>query len=157
LAPEFRFPVQFEDAVDATSWIADHLEDFGLERGRLAIHGESAGGNLAAAVCIHARDSGGPSIRFQSLVYPAMDGRLVAEALDEFNEGFGQSKADILAAWKGYGLGELFTPVDWRGSPLQAPSHAGLPPALIVSARCDGVFDDAAPYGLKLQQAGLAA
>lgn len=157
LAPENRFPVQFEDALDATTWIADHAEDFGLEPGRLAVHGESAGGNLAAAVCLYARDHGGPSIRFQSLVYPATDARLVADTLDEFDQGCGLTKADFASAWRGYGLGELFGPDDWRASPLHAQSHAGLPPALILSARCDGMFDDAAAYALKLQGAGVEA
>jgi len=157
LAPQFRFPVQFEDALDATAWVANHLADFGLEPGRLAIHGESAGGNLAAAVCLHARDYGGPSLRFQSLVYPATDGRLQAGALDEFAEGYGQSRADIESAWRGYGLGELFEAHDWRASPLLAASHAALPPTLIVTARCDGVLDDGAAYALKLQEAGVEA
>lgn len=157
LVPKYCFPVQFEDALDATLWIGERLSEFGLEPARFALHGESAGGNLAAAICLHVRDHGGPAIKFQSLVYPALDGRLLSESLDEFAEGYGQRKRDIIEAWRGYGLGDQFSANDWRASPLLAKSHANLPPTLIVTARCDGVFDDGAAYALKLQEAGVEA
>jgi acetyl esterase len=157
LAPECPFPAALDDVWAATQWVAKNGEALGVDASRLVVLGESAGGNLAALVCLLARDAGLPRIRLQVLVYPAVDGRLRAKALDDFAEGYLQTKRDVLHAFKTYGLGTVVAAEDWRLSPLLAPSHAGLPPALLISAECDAVREDTDSYTQCLLEAGVAA
>lgn len=157
LAPEHPFPAAFEDAWAAVRWVAEHGSEHGLPTDRLAVFGESAGGNLAAAVCLMAREQRGPSIRGQALVYPATDARLMAPSLETYAEGFLQRTADVKYAFRTYALDHGVSPSDWRLSPLLAESHAGLPPALIITAECDAVRDDGEAYGAKLAEAGVDA
>jgi acetyl esterase len=157
LAPECPFPAALDDAWAATQWVANNGEALGVDAGRLVVLGESAGGNLAAVVCLLARDAGFPRIRLQVLVYPAVDARLRTKALDDFAEGYLQTKRDVLHAFQTYGLGTVVGAEDWRLSPLLAPTHAGLPPALLISAECDAVREDTDSYTQRLLEAGVAA
>ena len=157
LAPEHPFPAALDDAWAATCWVAQHGAGHGLPAQRLAVFGESAGGNLAAVACLLARDSGGPAILAQALVYPATDARQDSESLALYAEGFMQRRADVEHAFRTYALDHGVAPSDWRLSPLLAPSHAGLPPALVLTAECDAVRDDGEAYAAKLAQAGVPA
>lgn len=157
LAPEHPFPAAIEDAWDATRWVASHGEIIGVDTRRLAVFGESAGGNLAAVVCLLARDAGGPAIALQVLVYPPVDAGLSSPSLDQFASGYLQSKRDVLHAYRTYGLGTTVSAEDWRLSPLRAASHVGLPPALIVSAEDDPIRDDSESYHRRLLEAGVPA
>jgi acetyl esterase len=157
LAPEFPFPAAVEDAWAATQWVADHGAELGVASDRLALFGESAGGNLAAVVALMARDAGAPRVRRQILVYPAVDARLKSPSLDRFAEGYLQTKKDVVYAFKTYALSAGVSPEDWRLSPLLAASHAGVAPALILSAECDAISDDSAAYTQCLLDAGVSA
>jgi acetyl esterase len=157
LAPEHPFPAALDDAWDATCWVAEHGPQWELPAGRLGIFGESAGGNLAAVVCLLARDRAGPKIRAQALVYPATDARQGSDSLRLYGEGFMQRGADVAHAFRTYALGHGAAADDWRLSPLLAPSHADLPPTLVITAECDAVRDDGEAYAQKLAEAGVAA
>ncbi len=157
LAPEHPFPAAIEDAWDATRWVASQGETIGIDTRRLAVLGESAGGNLAAVVCLMARDAGGPAISLQVLVYPPVDAGLGCPSLDRFATGYLQSKRDVLHAYRTYGLGTIVSAEDWRLSPLRAASHERLPPSLIVSAEDDPIRDDSESYHRRLLEAGVAA
>jgi acetyl esterase len=157
LAPEHPFPAPVEDAIAATSWLASHGPSLRLPSDELVILGESAGGNLAAVVCLAARDSGGPPIRLQALIYPAVDARQCSESLQIFATGYLQTTQDVAYAYRTYGVGTAVAAEDWRVSPLLAASHEGLPPAFIVSAECDGTRDDSVAYTRALLKSGVAA
>ena len=157
LAPEHPFPAAIDDAWAATRWVAEHGAAHGLPVQRLAVMGESAGGNLAAVVCLLARERRAPKILAQALIYPATDARQQAESLRTYAEGYLQRGADVAHAFRTYALGHGVSPTDWRLSPLLAPSHADLPPALVISAECDAVCDDAEAYAAKLSEAGVPA
>jgi len=157
LAPEHLFPAAIDDAWTATQWVAEHGAAHQLPGDRLAVVGESAGGNLAAIVCLLARDNGGPAIRAQVLAYPATDARQQSVSLKQYATGCGQSAADVARAFETYGLGRVVQADDWRLSPLLAPSHAGLPPALVITAECDPVRDEGEAYAATLAEAGVDA
>jgi acetyl esterase len=155
LAPENPFPAAVEDAWTATRWVAANATGLNADTSKLVVLGESAGGNLAAVVALLARDAGSPQIRLQVLVYPAVDARLQGPALDQFAEGYLQTRRDVLHAFRTYGLGSVVDASDWRLSPLLAPSHADVAPALIISAECDAMRDDSAAYARRLLEAGV--
>lgn len=157
LAPEHPFPAAIDDAFAATTWLAAHGPSLGVPSAKLVVLGESAGGNLAAVTCLLARERGGPAIRLQVLIYPAIDARQECESLRVFETGYLQTTRDVAYAYETYGVGQHVAASDWRVSPLLAPSHAGLPPALIISAECDGIRDDSDAYARALLDAGVAA
>jgi len=157
LAPEHPFPAAIHDAWAATRWVAEHGAAHGLPARRLAVMGESAGGNLAAVVCLLARERGAPKILAQALIYPPTDARQQAESLLTYAEGYLQRAADVAHAFRTYALDHGVSPSDWRLSPLLAPSHADLPPALVISAECDAIRDDGESYAAKLSAAGVPA
>lgn len=157
LAPEFPFPAAVDDAWAATTWIAEHAGGLGVAKDRLAVFGESAGGNLAAVVALMARDAGGPRLRRQLLVYPAVDARLQAPSITEFADGYLQTRRDVEHAFRTYALAGGVDPMDWRLSPLHAASHAGVAPAFILSAELDAMRDDATAYFERLLDQGVPA
>ncbi len=157
LAPEHPFPAAIDDAWAATRWIAEHGHELGLATSHMTVFGESAGGNLAAVVCLLARDQAGPNLLAQALVYPATDARLQADSLSQYAEGFMQRKDDVVHAFRTYALDHGVPPSTWKLSPLLAHSHAGLPPAIVVTAECDTVRDDGEAYAMKLAEAGVPA
>jgi acetyl esterase len=155
LAPEHPFPAPYQDAVDASRWLARNASSLGVPPDRIVILGESAGGNLAAATCLTLRDEGVAGIRLQLLIYPAVDARQRAESLKTFEVGYLQTTKDVAYAYRTYGVGTHVDAEDWRVSPLLARTHAGLPRTLILSAECDGTRDDSAAYAQKLLEAGV--
>jgi acetyl esterase len=157
LAPEHPFPAAIQDAWAATRWIAERGPAHGLPAQRLAVMGESAGGNLAAVVCLLARERGAPEILAQALVYPATDARQHAESLRAYAEGYLQRAADVAHAFRTYALDHGVSPTNWRLSPLLASNHTNLPPALVISAECDAIRDDGEAYVARLSEAGVQA
>ena len=155
LAPEHPFPAAVDDAWAATRWVAANGDALAVDSSRMVVLGESAGGNLAAVVALMARDAGAPKIDLQVLVYPAVDARLQGPALDQFAEGYLQTKRDVLHAFRTYGLGSVAEASDWRLSPLLASTHAGVAPALIISAEVDAMRDDSAAYARRLLECGV--
>ncbi|HYW26177.1 MAG TPA: alpha/beta hydrolase [Terriglobales bacterium] len=155
LGPEHRFPAAIDDAWAATTWAASHAADLGADPERLAVAGDSAGGNLAAVVALQARDAGGPRIAFQYLIYPATDMRTLDwPSYRENGEGYFLELRDM--EWfSGHYLSSQADAQDWRVSPAGAASHAGLPPALIQTAEYDPLRDQGEAYGELLRAAGV--
>jgi len=156
LAPEARFPGAFDDVVAALKWVAANGAPVGIDPTRLAIGGDSAGGNLAAAVSLWARDHGGPKLLMQLLAYPVTDAVARAESYRHFEDGYGLNA--VTMEW----FFDHYTPDrasrgDWRVSPLRAASLAGLPPALVVTAGYDPLRDEGRAYAWRLQQEGTQA
>jgi acetyl esterase len=154
LAPESKFPAAVEDAVAATRWIANHAEACGIDRGRLAVGGDSAGGNLAAVVALHARDHAGPSIAAQLLIYPSTD--MVTQYPSQHRHAEQLPLTRVGMQWfiAHYLKGES-EKADWRASPLKAANFQGLPPALVITAGFDPLADEGEAYAAALRQAGV--
>jgi acetyl esterase len=155
LAPETKFPGAADDAYAAVRWVGDHAQELGVDTGRIAVGGSSAGGNLAAVASLMARERGGPKIAFQLLLVPAMEFRSTASSTEDFAEGYGLSKADM--EW--FGGHYLRTDAD-RDDPRASIMRAkldGLPPALVITAECDPLRDDGEAYAERLRQVGVAA
>jgi len=154
LAPEHRFPAGLEDAYAAVSWAAAHPEELGAPACRLAVGGDSAGGNLAAAVTLMARDRGGPPIEAQLLVYPALCRELEAPSRERYAEGYWLTAAGLDVCWERY-LARPEDALQAYASPLLAESFAGLPPAVVLLAECDVLHDEGERYARRLEQAGV--
>jgi acetyl esterase len=154
MGPEFRFPGAVEDAWAALQWIAEHGSGLDLDVGRLAVGGDSAGGNLAATVAIMARDAGGPAIAYQLLIYPSVDQRGGTASRAMYGSGYVLSHDEIVWFHAQY-LATDDDKADWRASPLLAKSHADLPPAYVVVAGCDGLRDEGLAYAAELRLAGV--
>ena len=160
LAPEHRFPAAAEDAFAALQWVGENAASLGGDPARIAVGGDSAGGNLSAVVSLMARDSGGPALRFQLLVYPAVDARVVdAYASRETNAEAPFLPWSAVEYFSAHYLSDASdgSPLrsDWRMSPLLADSHAGLPPALVVTAEFDPLRDEGRAYADALEKAGV--
>jgi acetyl esterase len=153
-APEHKFPVPFNDAWASTCWVAEHAEELGIDAARMAVGGDSAGGNLAAAVAIKARDEGGPALAFQLLVYPATDHDLDTPSCLANGEGYLLQRESMRWFWGHYLDGATDVP-DWRAFPMRAASLAGLPPALVVTAEFDPLRDDGRRYADRLRAEGV--
>jgi acetyl esterase len=154
LAPEHPFPAAIDDALAAVRWVADNAEELGVDASRLAVGGDSAGGNLAAVAAQQLRDCG-PAVAFQLLVYPVADARLGTPSIDENGEGYFLTKATMVWFVGHYvGSGD---PTDVRVSPFLASDEAlaGLPPALVITAEYDPLRDEGEAYGERLQSAGV--
>jgi acetyl esterase len=153
LAPESPFPGPPEDCYAATVWAVAHADELGVDASRLAVMGDSAGGNLAAAVCLMARDRSGPAIALQVLVYPAV------EMVEKFASEAENAHAPILSARDVDGFSRLYLAggdgADPRWSPLRGEHH-GLPAALIQTAQHDPLRDQGAAYAAALRSAGVA-
>ena len=146
LAPEYKFPIALEDTYRALCWVAQRAPSLGADGGRLAVAGDSAGGNLAAAACLVARDRGGPEIVFQLLVNPALDfsayDALGFEEMKRFREQYLRDEADISNPW---------------ASPLLAPNLRGLPAAFIITGELDCLCAEGEAYAKRLRDAGVNA
>jgi acetyl esterase len=153
LAPEHPFPAAVDDAYYATQWASANASGFSGDPSRLAVSGDSAGGNLAAVVAQIARDRGEPAVQFQLLIYPATDGACDTPSYSENAEGYFLTKAAMQWFWNHY----VPKDVDRRhphASPLRAGNFAGLPPALIVTAEFDPLRDEGERYAERLHTAG---
>jgi acetyl esterase len=154
LAPEHRFPAAVEDAWAATTWIASHAAELGIDPGALAVAGDSAGGNLAAVMTLLARDRGGPGLRFQLLIYPATDLRAEAPSHHAFADGYLLTRS-LIHWFRAQYVREDADLEDWRASPLLAASVAGVPPALVMTAGFDPLRDEGEAYARRLRDAGV--
>jgi cation diffusion facilitator CzcD-associated flavoprotein CzcO/acetyl esterase/lipase len=152
-APEERFPAAVDDAIAALQWIAGAAESLGGDPSRLAVAGWSAGGNLAAVVCQHVRDHGGPSIAAQLLLTPVTDSDLDSGSYRENGEGYILTRSLMEWFWNHYTDPEQRS--DVRVAPLRAASLAGLPPAIIVTAEFDPLRDEGNAYAAALSAAGI--
>ena len=152
-APEHPFPAAYEDALAATRWVAAHARELALDSTRLAVGGDSAGGNLAAAVALALRDE--LPLRLQVLLYPALDLLADNASLRENADGYLLTTA-AMARFIAWYVPQPGDRGDWRASPRHAPDHRGVAPALIVSAGYDPLRDEAIDYARTLEAAGVA-
>ena len=155
LAPEHPFPAGLDDCESVTRWAVANADRFGVDPARVVVAGESAGGNLAAAVALRLRDSGGPSLAGQVLVYPAVDS----------NASTHPSRAEFVGLVIGADDGEFFWSSYTGGqdldhnpyaAPLRAASLAGLPPALVILGGCDLLRDEGREYAQRLRAEGVS-
>jgi len=153
LAPEHKFPAAADDAWAATTWLVAHAGELGIDAGRLAVAGDSAGGNLAAVVALMARDAGGPAIKQQVLIYPVTDVMRETRTYADFADGYLLTR-DSMRWFIAHYLKTSDDARDWRVSPLRAPSLANLPPALIVTAGFDPLRDEGEQLAGRLRDAG---
>jgi acetyl esterase len=155
LAPEHKFPAAVEDAYAATLWTAANAGRLGIDKRRLAVGGDSAGGNLAAVMSLRCRDAGGPAIALQVLVYPVTNlASFDTDSYDAFAEGYNLTKSEM--EW--FRASYLAAPEDGKhpyASPLLASDLRGLPPALVITAECDVLRDEGEAYAKRLEQAGV--
>lgn len=153
LAPEYRFPTAVDDAWDALQWLAGQGDALGLDTGRIAVGGDSAGGTLATVCATLARDAGLP-LRLQLLFYPGCAARQQAPSHARYHEGLILEQAHIEYFFGHYiDAGERD---DWRFAPLNTPDVEGVAPAWFGLAECDPLVDDGIAYADKLRAAGVA-
>lgn len=157
LIPEHPFPAGLDDVSAALRWLAAHADEVGVDAARLAIGGESAGANLAAAAAVQARDAGGPELKLQLFEVAVLD--LTDTMTDSRREVLEQMPdfARSLEAVRDAYVASGADPHDPRVSPLLTPDLSGLPPALLLAAEVDPVRDDSAAYAARLTAAGVAA
>jgi acetyl esterase len=156
LAPEHPFPAPVEEAYHALAWVAANGEAFGCDPGRLAVCGGSAGGNLAAAVALMARDRSGPTIAFQLLYYPVCGPDFDRVSYVENGEGFGLTTEAMKWFWDQYAplVQDRRNPY---ASPILADGLHRLPPALVVVAQYDPLRDEGEAYAARLRDHGVEA
>lgn len=154
LAPEEKFPAAVDDAYAATCWVAKECATFHGDPTRIAVAGDSAGGNLAAVVSLMARDQGGPSLVYQVLIYPVTDARGQAPSITENGDGYLLTKETMLWFTQHYlhNDDEKLNPL---ASPLLASDLSNLPPALVITAEFDPLRDEGEIYADRLKAAGV--
>lgn len=160
LAPEDPYPAGVDDCYSALTWAANHASELGIDTQRLGVGGDSAGGGLAAAVALLARDRGGPALIFQYLDHPELDDRLRTPSMRAFIDTPLNPRATMELSWKNY-LGADGEPGAANVSPYAAPARAedlsGLPPAHVVTAEFDALRDEGIEYAQRLSLAGVNA
>jgi acetyl esterase len=156
LGPEHRFPAAVDDCLAATRWVRRQAAKLGLDARRLALGGDSAGGNLAAVVALLMRDAGDPGALLQLLIYPATDMRCGAPSHQHNGQGYLLTR-DSVAYYRAHYIEDPSQWSDWRASPLLAPSLQGLPPAFVLTAGYDPLRDEGLQYADALSAAGVKA
>jgi acetyl esterase len=154
LAPEHPFPAAADDVRAAVLWLAANARELGADPARLALAGDSAGGNLAAVTARRLRDEGGPALRMQALVYPVCDNALNTPSYRENGTGFGLSAKSMERFWELYLDGADGRDPD--ASPAQTEDLAGLPPAYVLTVGRDVLRDEGEAYARALEAAGVA-
>lgn len=155
-APEVRFPVPVEQCYRALTWVAERGHSIGLDAARIAVAGDSAGGNLAASIAVMAAQRGGPHIRLQALLYPITNCDFTTASYREFESGLNLDAAAMRWFWSHYAPDETA-----RTHPLASPLRASLdelgslPRALVITAECDVLRDEGEAYAHKLASAGV--
>jgi acetyl esterase len=156
MGPEHRFPAAVDDCLAATQWVARNAALLGIDASRLAVGGDSAGGNLAAVVAIAARDVGNPAIAWQLLIYPATDQRRIAPSHTTNAQGY-LLTADSMRWYHDHYIDDTRHDLDWRASPLLCEDLSGLPPSLVLTAGYDPLRDEGIQYAQRLTEAGSRA
>ncbi|HXP20227.1 MAG TPA: alpha/beta hydrolase [Streptosporangiaceae bacterium] len=154
LAPEHKFPAAVDDCYAGAAWVAAHAGELGIDASRLAVGGDSSGGNLAAAVALLARDRGGPAIVHQLLVYPNTDYQADTGSMREMTDKYFFNPTSVAWYWGMY-LRSAQDGASPLASPLRAEDLAGMPPATVITAEYDPLRDEGELYGQRLEQAGV--
>ncbi len=156
LAPEHKFPAAVDDAFVATRWIWDNAAALGVDPHRIAVGGDSAGGNLAAVVALMAAQAGKPPIGAQVLIYPVVDLRMGYDSYARVGADYTLTAASM--AWfRDHYLNSAHEADEWRASPLLAPNLADAPPAYVVTAGLDPLCDEGDAYAQALREVGVDA
>lgn len=153
-APEHKFPTPLDDCYATTLWVVEHAEELDVDPARIGVAGDSAGGNLAAAVALKARDVGGPTLAYQLLIYPATDFNLDTPSFLANAEGYLLQREGMRWFWEHY-LADTRDADNPLACPLRAKDFSGLPPALVITAEFDPLLDDGARYAEALKGAGV--
>jgi len=153
LAPEHPFPAPIDDAFAALRWVHAHAAEIGGDPTRIAVAGDSAGGNLAAVVAHQARDDGGPALCMQLLIYPVTDYEFDSRSMNDNAEGYFLSRAAMQWFYSHY-LNDPAEGADPRVSPVRASNLAGLPPAFVITAEFDPLRDQGIAYADAMRAAG---
>ncbi|MGH3767195.1 MAG: alpha/beta hydrolase [Pseudonocardiaceae bacterium] len=154
LAPEHPFPAAIDDCYAAVKWVADHASELGADSERIAVAGDSSGGNLAAAMTLMARDNDGPSISAQVLTYPALSSSAATKSMRDNNDPMFFNATSSAWFWSQY----LAEPADGDSpyaSPLNAADHSGLPAAMVITAEFCPLHDEGEAYADSLALAGV--
>jgi len=153
-SPELKYPVPLDDCETALRWMVDRAANLGIDRTKVAVGGDSAGGNLAAGLALRIRDKGGPKIAYQVLIYPATDRSVGRDSQREFATGFGLSRSNMQWFWDCYlrGTSDRDNP---EVSPLRAKSLKSLPPAFVLTAHSDVLRDEGEEFAKALHDAGV--
>jgi acetyl esterase len=154
LAPEAKFPAAVDDCFAVTKWIATHAADLRVDADRIAVGGDSSGGNLAAVVAQLARDQGGPPLAFQVLVYPITNHSFDTPSYRAYGDGYFLTTKAMVWLWNQY-LEEVADGNSTLASPLRATTLAGLPPAIVITAEFDPLRDEADAYAARLRADGV--
>jgi acetyl esterase len=154
LAPEHVYPAAVDDSVAALAWASENAERLGFDPARIAVGGDSAGGNLAAVVALAAKAGEAPLPVFQLLIYPVCDYVEKRPSYELFKEGFFLTEAEM-DWYRDHYIPDRDAAHEWRCSPLRAPDHSGLPPAYILTAGFDPLRDEAEEYARTLTAAGV--
>ncbi|MCF1488784.1 alpha/beta hydrolase [Pseudomonas sp. AA27] len=155
-SPEARFPTAINQAYAATRWVAEHGKEIGVDGSRLAVAGNSVGGNMAAVVAIKAKEAGTPKLRFQALLWPVTDANFNNASYNQFAEGHFLTRNMMQWFWNNYTTDPRQRD-DVHASPLRASLEQlqGLPPALVQTAEMDVLRDEGEAYARKLDAAGV--
>ncbi len=157
LAPEYPFPAAFDDCYEATAWALRNANALSIDAERFVLCGDSAGGNLAAAVALARRDRGERMADGQALIYPGLrDPDLGGESYDAFGEGYGLSRIDAQRSWRNY-YPHQGTAIPAYAAPLHSDGFEHLPPALVITAEYDILRDEGELFAQRLRDAGVAA
>ena len=154
LAPESKYPVAAEDSYAALLWIVANAARLGIDPRRVAVGGDSAGGNLSAVVALMARDRKGPALVYQALIYPVTNYDLDTPSYHENATGYVLTREAMRWFWRHY-LAREEQGREPLASPLLAPNLTGLPPALVITAACDPLRDEGEAYAARLRDAGV--
>ncbi|MEU1525444.1 alpha/beta hydrolase [Nocardia rhamnosiphila] len=154
LAPEHPAPVQFDESYAATAWVSEHADEIGVDPARLVLLGDSAGGSLAAAVALAARDRGGPNLFCQVLLYAGLDRDMSAPSMLAMPEAPLLRREDIFFMHELADTG-AGTPTDPYRVPAYAPDLSGLPQAIVATGACDPIRDWSERYAVRLRDAGV--
>jgi acetyl esterase len=154
-APEAPFPAAVEDCFSALTFVFKNSENLKTNPSKIAVGGDSAGGNLATVMALMAREAGGPALSFQLLIYPGVDQRMAHASIERNGEGYLLTKKAMLY-FRGHYLPKKEDWLDWRASPLLAKSLARLPPAFVITAGFDPLVDEGKEYAERMQKEGVA-
>jgi acetyl esterase len=154
LSPEAKFPAAVNDSIAATEWIANNAKQLGIDASRISVGGDSAGGNLAAVVALHARDHNGPKLAGQVLIYPGTDFRMTHPSHSEPETSILLTHS-VIRWFKDHYLNAPEDAEDWRASPARVENLAGLPPAYVLTAGADPLRDEGEEFANRLKDAGV--
>lgn len=154
MAPEFKFPACVDDCEAATRWVVAQAAALGIDSARVAVGGDSAGGNLAAVMALLARDGALPALAFQLLIYPATDMMMTSVSAQGITEGVPLTSKTMKWFIDHY-MRDAADARDWRASPLRAADLSGTAPALVLTCACDPLCDEGIAYAQRLEREGV--